>query len=93
MTQKDRTHTLLCLLLEGVSKDRLTAPQTILDDDGAADGSLSPGLWLALQGAVHVLRGLRALADNFQEVEKRPCPTCGRPGHLPQDHGGWTPDD
>lgn len=22
-----------------------------------------------------------------------PCPTCGRPGHKPQDHAGWSPDD
>lgn len=25
--------------------------------------------------------------------KKRPCSTCGKPGHRPMDHAGWHPDD
>lgn len=27
------------------------------------------------------------------EEPKRPCATCGKLGHKPQDHAGWNPND
>jgi hypothetical protein len=31
------------------------------------------------------------LAQRLAEAERRPCATCGKPGHQPMDHAGWDP--